>query len=186
MTKDYLPKFKEEKAIAAASLLLRLSNHQCDKYWLNKVMYYIERQSLVLTGQPLFNDSLYSIPYGPIASAVNDAIDNTAYPFDSEWNKHFALENNTVRLIKEANDDSLSEDEEAIIVAAYNQFKGWSFSQLKEYFHNLPEHKDTTSRIDIEYAEILRSSGIDEESIKDSLETISYFNFLDNAIHCEQ
>lgn len=185
MTKNYLPKFKEEKAIAAASLLLHLSDNKCDKYWLNKVMYYIERESLLLTGQPMFNDSLYSVKYGPIVSAVNDAIDNTAYPFDSEWNEHFVLENNTiVRLVKESNLDSLSENEEKIIKDAFQKFKGWSFPQLRDFFHKLPEHKETTSRIDIEYEEILRNSGVDEESIKDSLETISYFKFLENSIDC--
>lgn len=184
MTKNYLPNFKEEKAIAAVSLLLKLSNNKCDKYWLNKVMYFIERQSLVLTGQPMFNDSLYSVKYGPIVSAVNDAIDNTAYPFDNDWRKHFSLEGNTVRLVTESNYDSLSDFDEEVIKDAYKKFGGWGFSQLKDYFHTLPEHKDTSSRIDIEYIDILRNSGVDEESIQDALETISYFNKLETSINC--
>ena len=185
MTKQYLPNFKEEKAIAAASFLLSLSKNESDKYWLNKVMYYIERQSLVLTGQPMFNDSLFSIEYGPIVSNVNDAIDNTAYPFDNEWNDHFRVEGNTVRLIKEANYDSLSEFEENLIKDIYKKFKGWNFSRLKKFFHSLPEYKNTISRVDIEYDEILKKSGIDEKSIKDALETISYFNILEDSIHCD-
>lgn len=184
MTINNLSSFKEEKAIAAASLLLRLSRNSCDKYWLNKVMYYIERQSLVLTGQPMFNDSLYSIKYGPILSAVNDAIDNTAYPFDSEWNKHFILEGNTVRLLSESSYDSLSEMEETIIKKAFAKFMGWDFSRLKNFFHRLPEHKETNSRIDIEYREILSKSGIDEESIQDALDNISYFDSLKSSLHC--
>ncbi len=184
MTKNYLPNYREEKAIAAASLLLSLSKNQCDKYWLNKVMYYIERQSLVLTGQPMFNDSLYSVKYGPILSAVNDAIDNTAYPFDNGWNKHFTLDGNTIRLIAESNYDSLSDSEETIIREAFNKFKGWNFTQLKNYFHRLPEHKETVSRIDIEYQEILSKSGVDEESIQDALENISYFSYLKDTLHC--
>ncbi len=184
MTKNYLPNFKEEKAIAAVSLLLNLSKNKCDKYWLNKVMYYLERQSLVLTGQPMFNDSLFSVKYGPIVSAINDAIDNTAYPFENEWSKHFSLEDNTIRLLHESSYDSLSDSEEMLIKDAYKKFGGWGFTQLKEYFHNLPEHKETTSRIDIEYIEILRSSGVDEESIQDALETIDYFNLLETTIDC--
>lgn len=184
MTKNYIPNFKEEKAIAAASLLLQLSKNQCDKYWLNKAMYYIERQSLILTGQPMFNDSLFSIKYGPIVSAVNDAIDNTAYPFENEWSKHFSLKGNTVRLLTKASYDSLSENEESIIETVYNKFEGWSFAQLQEFFHNLPEHRETTSRIDIEYIDILRNSGVDEESIQDALETINYFNLLEISANC--
>jgi uncharacterized phage-associated protein len=184
MTKNCLLNFREEKAIAVASLLLKLSNNKCDKYWLNKVMYYVERQSLVLTGQPVFYDSLYSVKYGPIVSAVNDAIDNTAYPFDNEWNKHLVIEGNTVKLKIESNYSSLSDFEVKIVEDAYNKFKGWSFSQLKEFFHNLPEHKETISRIDIEYSEILKYSGADEESIQDALETISYFKNLESSFHC--
>jgi len=186
MTKNYLPKFDEEKAIAAASFLLSLSDNKCDKYWLNKVLYYIERQSLVLTGQPLFNDSLFSIEYGPIVSNINDAIDNTAYPFETKWNEHFSLKGNTVRLIKEADYASLSEYEENLIKDIYYQFEGWGFTKLKNFFHSLPEHKDTTSRVDIEYEEILKNEGIDEESIEDALETISYFNELTYSIASEK
>ena len=187
MTKNYLPRFfKEEKAIAAVSLLLRNSDGSCDKYWLNKVMYYIERQSLILNGQPMFYDSLFSVKYGPIVSAINDAIDNTAYPFDEKWNKHFALEGNTVRLLEEANYEVLSDSEENIILDAGKKFWGWAFPQLKRFFHDLPEHTDTTSRIDIEYADILISSGIDEKSIQDALETISYFNSLESTLSCEK
>ena len=186
MTKNYLSNFKEDKAIAVASLLLKLSGNVCDKYWLNKVMYYIERQMIILTGQPMFNDSLYSIQYGPIASAVNDAIDNTAYPFENKWNHHIALKGTSVRLKKEANYDLLSEFEEEVIRNAFDKFKGWGFSELKNYFHNLPEHKETTSRIDIEYSEILRNSGIDENSIADALETISYLNEIEDSMHCDK
>jgi len=185
MTKNNLPKFKEEKAIAVASFLLKLSNNTCDKYWLNKVMYYIERQSLVLTGQPMFNDSLFSIQYGPILSIVNDSIDNTAYPFDNEWNKHFSLEGHTIRLKKEASYDSLSEFEEKLIREIHKKFEGWDFNRMNDFFHHLPEYKNTTSRVDIEYDEILKKEGIDEESIQDALETISYFNNLKNSINCD-
>lgn len=184
MTKNYLPSFLEGKAIAATTLLLKLSGGECDKYWLNKVMYYLERESLIRTGQPMFNDSLYSIKYGPIASAVNDGIDNTAYPFDSEWNNHVSLDGKKVRLINEANVEVFSENEYDLIVEASKKFEGWGFRKMKNYFHSLPEHKETNSRIDIEYSEILKAAGVDEVSIRDSLETISYFNHLDKIIHC--
>ena len=184
MTKNYLPSFREGKAIAAATILLKLSNGACDKYWLNKVLYFIERESLIRTGQPVFNDSLYSLPLGPIASTVNDEIDNTAYPSESEWKKHLSLEGITVRLIAEANTDILTDNEISLIHEAHAKFYGWGFSKMKDYFHMLPEHKQTKSRIDIEYIDILRPAGIDEESINDALETISYFSNLDKLIHC--
>lgn len=184
MTKYYLPSFQEGKAIAATTLLLKLSKGICDKYWLNKVMYYLERESLIRMGQPIFNDSLYSIKYGPIASAVNDGIDNTEYPFDSEWNNFITLTGKEVRLITEADYEIFSENEYELIVEAYEKFKGWSFNKMKEYFHSLPEHKETNSRIDIEYLDIFKAAGVDEESIQDSLKTISYFNHFNTVVNC--
>lgn len=184
MTKNFLPSYQEGKAIAAATLLLKLSKGICDKYWLNKVMYYLERESLIRFGQPMFNDSLFSVKYGPIVSSINDGIDNAAYPFETEWNKHIVLNGINVQLLNEGDFDLLSENEIDLIQEIFNQFEGKAFGEMKAKFHSLPEYKETKSRIDIEYVDILRPAGIDEESIADALETISYFNYLDQTIHC--
>jgi hypothetical protein len=178
------PRYNEEKAVAAASMLLRLSGGHCDKYWLNKVMYYIERQSLVESGQPLFFDRLYSAPYGPIVSAVNDGIDLAAYPVESRWNRHFRLEGKIVSLIKEADYSILSPFEEDLIKESFDKFKGWSFDRLKKYFHSLPENKETDSREDINYSEILKAEGFDQESIKEALDEISYLTVIESVLHC--
>jgi len=52
--------FREKTAIAVVSKLIKLSGGQCDARWLKKVMYYIERESLVKSGQPMFFDKLYN------------------------------------------------------------------------------------------------------------------------------
>ena len=148
-------------------------------------MYYLERESLIRTGQPMFNDSLYSIAYGPIASAINDGIDNTEYQFDSEWNKFITLEGKTVKLINEPNYEVFTDNEYNLIVETFHKFEGWEFGRMKDFFHKLPEHKETRSRIDIEYSDIFHAAGIDEASIRDSLETISYFKNFDNIIQCD-
>jgi hypothetical protein len=174
-----VPNFNEEKAMAAAALLLKLSGGQADKYWLNKVMYYIERQSLLKTGQPVFFDRLFSVPWAPIASAVNDAIDNSEYPFGGEWNAHILLHDKTVKLLQDADLESLSDFEEKLITEAFNKFKGWSFPQLRDYFHNLPEYTDTKSRIEINYEEILTKENVDPASVSDAIQNMAYLAWLE-------
>ena len=94
--------FNEQKAISVAAYLLKLQNNKSDKYWLAKVMYYIERESLLKNGKPLFGDQLFSLPYGPIVSSVNDGIDLCEYPGESTWNEYFKLRGKIVELLKDA------------------------------------------------------------------------------------
>jgi hypothetical protein len=184
MTDLKIPRFKEEKAIAVAAMLLELSGGKCDKYWLNKVMYYIERQSLIGSGQPVFFDNLFSIPYGPIVSQVNDSIDLVAYPVDSIWNKHLSLQGNDVILLSGADYSALSPFEENLIHEAFEKFKGWSFSRLSRFFHSLPEYKETKSRIKINYDEILKAEGYSQEEVDAALEEISYLGYLEGTLRC--
>lgn len=179
-------KYKEEKAIAVASKLLVFSGNNCDKYWLNKVMYFIERHSLIKGGKPIFFDRMYSIPYGPIVSSVNDGIDLTAYPVKSPWTNHFSLNGNLITLKKEADYSLLSPFEIGIIEEAYNKFKGWDFNRLHEFFENLPEFKKTTSREEIQYDEILSAEGFDPKSVEDTINEIAYIDLLESSLHCDK
>jgi hypothetical protein len=179
-----IPRFKEEKAIAVAAMLLRLSGGSCDKYWLNKLLYYVERQSLVKSGQPIFFDHLFSLPYGPIASAVMDGIESSEYPGDTPWAKHFTLRGKRVILIEDSDDSILSPFEEKLIEDAYDKFKGWKFQRLLSFFHSLPENKKTQSREEINYSEILQAAGFDPESIEKTLKEMSYLSYLENTFNC--
>ncbi len=141
-------------------------------------MYYIERESLIRSGQPMFFDDLYSIKLGPIVSIINDQIDQTSYPMkDWEWTKHIKLDGNSVKLISEADESVLSPFEEEIIIEAYTKFKGWSFGKLKRYFHSLKEYQETNSRIPIKYEYILRAAGFTNGEIEEGLSEISYLNY---------
>jgi uncharacterized phage-associated protein len=185
MSELRISNYKENKAISVVSMLLQLSKGHCDKYWLNKIMYYVERQSLIKSGQPMFFDQLYSVPFGPIASAVNDGIDTAEYPtIDSPWTNYFSVEGQKVKLRKEADYSVLSPFEEEIIKEAFHKFKGWSFTQLKEYFHHLPEYIETSSREIINYDVILEAEGYSKKQIKETIEEISYINFFECKLNC--
>ena len=182
MNQNNIPRFNEKKAVAVASMLIKLNGGKCDKYWLNKCMYYVERQSLVLSGQPVFFDKLYSAPYGPIVSSVNDGIDSSSYPFDTLWSKHLSLKGNEVILKEEADNSVLSPFEDQIIEDTYKKFKNYGFTKLNKFFHDLPEHKETNSREDISYEEILTHEGVGQENISEVMRELSYLSFFENQL----
>lgn len=184
MPERSFPIFNEEKAIAVASYLINLQGKVSDKYWFAKVMYYIERESLIKNGQPIFFDQLYSIPFGPIVSSINDSIELCSYPTESKWHQFFSLSNNTITLLKEADYSILSPFERNLIETSYQKFKGWGFAALHDFFKRLPEYRLTKSRITINYDEILGSEGYDPETIEETLQEISYINSLESALHC--
>lgn len=177
-------KFNEEKAIAALSYYLELSGGKADKYWLNKVMYYSEREYLIRTGQPLFFDDLYSMPFGPVVSNINDGIDMTLYENETNWNNYFQLKNKTLLLKTSADYDVFSEFELAMLQELFSKFEGWSFDQLKKFFHDLPEYRETQSRISIQPEEILKGNGYNKIEIQEALNEIAYFNQLKGALNC--
>ena len=179
-----LPKFQEEKAIAVATRFLSLSGGKCNKYWLNKLMYYVERESLVETGQPIFFDAMFSLPYGPIVSAVNDGIDSTQYQDGSEWKKNLVVDKKNVTLIKDGDYDLLSDFEEGIIRSAFEKFKGWGFDRLNSFFHNLPEHIETDSSIELPYSYVLTKSGVDKKTIDEAIEELLYVSRLESKLDC--
>lgn len=184
MKKKGIPQFKEDKALAVTSLLLKLSGGKCDKYWLNKVMYYVERSCLLETGQPIFFDDLFSIPWGPIVSQVKENIDLIEYPIESSWSEHFNLDGKTVSLKEEVDLSALSVFEENLVKDIFKKFEGWNFNKLKDFFHGLPEHIETNSREEICYEDILRASGCDSETIEDVLNEISYLDRLESSLNC--
>jgi uncharacterized phage-associated protein len=182
MRDNKFPSFNEKKAVAAATKLLAYHGGKCDKYWLNKVMYFVERESLLKSGQPMFFDKLYSVPYGPIVSMVNDGIDASSYDFETLWSKHLDLQGNDVVLVESADDSVLSPFEDRILEAAYQQFKGWGFNQLKTFFHSLPEYKETLSREDITYEDILKHAGLNEEAIEEVIEELKYLRHIEDHL----
>lgn len=179
-----IPKFNNEKAIAVAAYLISLQDNKTDKYWFAKVMYFIERESLIKNGQPIFFDDLYSIPYGPIASAINDNMELCSYPAETIWNEYFFLSNNTMTLLKDADYSIISAFEKEIIENSFQKFKGWDFNALHKFFSNLPEYKKTNGRIEITYDEILSGEGFKTEIIKETLDEMLYAASLESTLHC--
>lgn len=183
--------FNEKRAVQAAAIFAKKAGNKIDKYKLYKMMYFLERQSLITTGQPLFFDSLFSAPFGPIASAINHGIDTVVPPKKEKlnreinhpyWKKHFKqIDHNMLSLIKDPGEDELSKSAIALIEQIHEKFKAFKWRDMQDFFHNLPEHKETKSRIPISYSDILRAEKFSEIEIESIVSEIDYYHQLTTA-----
>jgi hypothetical protein len=178
--------FRTDKAIAVLTYLLDLSNGKNDKYWLNKVMYYIERESILRYGEPVFYDELYSMPLGPVASSVNDGIDSSEQykTINTLWKEHVCLKesegNHDVFLVLPGDYSLLSESETDLIEEAYNKFKDFNFFEIMNYFHKeIPEYEETKwndpqRRKLITYKTLLTKNGYTDKDAEEVISEIVY------------
>ena len=184
--------YNDKKAVQAAAIFTQLEGGTIDKYKLCKLLYYLERQTILTTGQPLFQSELFSVPLGPISSEVNDGINSVSpspkfkviYDEDQfeNWIDHFyKISTKKLGLLNDPGDDMLSEADIELIKEISEKFSGWGFKQLKEFFHGLPEHTETDSRIPIPIEKILREEGISEEEIQELIEEYQYYVNLISA-----
>lgn len=184
--------YNEERASQAAAIFAKLEGGTIDKYKLAKLMYYLERETIVRTGQPLFHDELCSAPYGPIASEVNHGIDAIVPPRNSNhdyqkgkhpaWENHFKQKGETgLHRTSDPGEDELSVSDINLIHEIQQKFKNWDFGELKDFFHSLPEYEETDTKIPIHFTEILRAEGVSEEEIKEL--KAEYYYFLSVTQH---
>lgn len=179
-------RYNDQRAVQAAAIFAKLEGGTIDKYKLCKLMYYLERQTILATGQPLFHGELYSIKLGPVASEVNDGI-NVVVPsktfrrlYDDDqysgWLNHFQkVSNYRLRLITNPGEDELSEADIDLINEISAKFAGYGYKQLVDFFDNLPEHTKTDSSIPISFEQILRVEGVPEQEIEELREEYYYY-----------
>ena len=130
--------YNEKRAVQAAAIFAKLAGGTIDKYFLCKVMYYLERQTMVETGQPLFHANLYSAPLGPVASEVNHGIDAVVPPRNKssyyqvnshpDWESHFDRSGESnLHLAEKPGDGELSPSDINRIYKIYEKFKNFSY-----------------------------------------------------------
>jgi hypothetical protein len=184
--------FNEKRAVQAAVIFAKQAGNTIDKYKLSKMMYYLERQNIIITGQPLFFDNLYSAPLGPVASEVNHGIDTVVPPKQENYNREEINQINweeffkktgkhKLTIVKDPGDDELSKYTITLIEEIHEKFKNFSWKKMQIFFHNLPEYKKTESRIPITYADILRAENFSELEIEAIESEINYYSQLTTA-----
>lgn len=157
---------------------IALENGQMNYMKLLKLLYMLDRSSLIKYGRPVTFDAYVSMKHGPVLSFTYDKM---CYPPDpgesSYWNASISEHDKyIVKMLKNSPEKShLSAVEEDLIQEIYASFGSMNQYELSDHTHdNFPEWKDPKgSAIPIYIQDILIAGGYSEEDaneVVDSLE----------------
>ena len=162
------PRFNEVKATQAASRLLDLRGGRMSYMKLIKLLYLIDRESIITHGRTITTDRHVSMPKGPIVSQILNLITEDDPPSGlTFWRQHISPpESFEVSLVQDPGDEELSRAEEAIIDSVFAEHGAKSRWELVEFTHGLPEWQDPNGgSIPIAYRDILKAVGKTEAEI---------------------
>ncbi len=142
-----------------------------------KLLYMLDRNSLIKYGRPVTFDAYVSMKHGPVLSFTYDKM---FYPPDSSessyWNTSISEhEKYFVKMLKNSPENShLSSVEEELIQKIYTSFGSMNQYELRDYTHdNFPEWKDPNgSAIPIYIQDILIAGGYSEEDANDVVDSL--------------
>ena len=183
--------FNEEKTTQAAAKFLVLAGGQINYMLLIKLLYLLDRTSLIRWGRPVSFDEFYSMSWGPVLSNVHDLITEMPAPHhESAWARAISEPSNYVVALREnvkVGDEKLSEAEEELIGEIFAEYGAKYLSdpfRLVDRLHQeLPEWKQVErgQREWIDVEEILQAGHRNQNEIKnikdelDNLGTIKAF-----------
>ena len=111
------------QTLAVAKYLnqLHLNKHKCsmDQMKMHKMMYLSQRESLMISGNPLFDDEFEAWKYGPVLVNVRNEY-LTGHMFDGEY-------------------EELNETEKKLVESVYNrydEYNAWQLSTLSHAEHS--------------------------------------------------
>lgn len=164
-------RFREDKATQAAALFLELRGGDMSYLKLQKLLYLLDRESLLRWGQPITYDSYVSMNKGPVLSQTLDLItsdDDPEHP--SYWRKYISPPRGDFEVGSQAKApvESLSPAECDLIRELFGKYGKMGRYEIVHFTHTLPEwqHPNGTS-IPIEIDDILRANGYSEQEIED-------------------
>lgn len=140
-----------------------------------KLMYIVERISLLEAESPIFGGRYCSLPRGPIISEVLDALNH------DEWEGLHKSDSNQIHAKSgiKVPVEYLSQWANNVIERVYLEFGAWDANQVSEYTHTeFPEWKrpnDSDRGAPIKISDILPDAGPELESLADEL---SYLDSL--------
>ena len=170
------PKFNEQKATEAASLLLSWHGGKMSRVKILKLLYLADRKALENWERPITFDTYYSMKEGQVLSGVLDLINDKKN--NSLWREHIEQADDiSIRL----HDDpvelkKLSRAEEKLLKAIYDEYGQMNRFDLGAITKQFPEYKPTSSRKKTHIEEVLTYIYGEEEAkrIRDRLEEQAY------------
>ena len=133
-----------------------------------KLLYLVDRRSLVERGVPVTYDRYVSMQHGPVLSETLDLINYGSGPGEeSYWETYLDQDSSyEVSLKDDCPTDELSEAELALVRAVHTECRTMDCWAVLDYVHRLPEWRDPgeTRVLPIRYEDILVHEKTPEES----------------------
>ncbi len=141
------------------------------KGFLIKMLYLVDRELLLRRGHPLTGDQPVSMKNGPVLTTTYDLTKGGAVEHRAYWEQYItnAPRGYTyVSLIKESGADYLSKTEIQVLDEVFEKFHNFSWKQLVDYCHGLPEWKNPgDSSLSIDFKNILAALGKSSKEIQE-------------------
>jgi uncharacterized phage-associated protein len=124
----------------AVEALLYVAARVPDLYHVLKVLYFADRSHLGKYGRFIYGDTYVAMQHGPVPSAAYDlakeARGDGGITCGVPVGEALAFDGNSVRPLRKANLDLLSESERDCLDEAINQYGDLSFSELRQLSHD--------------------------------------------------
>ncbi|WP_419934646.1 Panacea domain-containing protein [Candidatus Palauibacter sp.] len=162
------PRFKQAKTTQLACEFLRLAGGRMSYMKLIKLLYLVDRRSLLERGVPVTYDRYVSMSHGPVLSETLDLINYGSGPSEeSYWETHVDQDSRyEVSLKGDCPLDELSDAEVDLARAVYAEFGKMDRWAVVERLHQLPEWRDPgeVRVLPIRYEDILAHEKTPDES----------------------
>lgn len=159
---------------------------------LMKLLYFVDRASLVKYGCPISYDNMVAMKYGMVLSNTRDLMDGFVKSKPNGW-KYWVSDrdNHNVSLnlknIQLENFDELSQADIKIVDEVWQQYGDKNQWELADMQHNpkiCPEWKDPQgSSIPVSYSDIFLSIGLDKDTALSLSQEIDNHNAINRALN---
>jgi uncharacterized phage-associated protein len=177
--------FDIEKTIAAVAYLVKKEGGELDVFLALKTLYVADKDALIQWGKTITGDSFVSMDKGPVLSTTYNLFKGKGPPSKQIiWDAHISERmNHIVHLIRDVDQDALSEREIEALESARLQIKSMPPWRVARWLHdNCPEWRDPHgSSIPIDPNVILRAAGVSEEEIQqieESNQAVQFAKYL--------
>lgn len=149
-----------------------------------KLLYLADRASLLRSGRSITTDRHFSMPKGPVVSAILNLAAEEPVPGQTDfWHEHISEQNNfEIEFKKDPGRDEISDAEISIIEEVFGEHGKKSRWDLVDFTHELPEWVDPNGgSIPITARDILRAEGkteLETKAIENELSAYSHANFI--------
>ena len=164
--------FNPKKTAQAAAILLQRNGGDMDKYLFIKMLYLADRKAIEKWEEPITGDAAASMQHGPVLSNVYDLTKGDCPGGRTHWEPFIQdadEETNRIVLQSDPGVDELSKGEIAILETVHEQFKNYTWKQMRDFSHALPEYEEVgNGSKPIRTESILSALGKTREEVADA------------------